>query len=132
MNIVTNAWTAEITIGLQKEYSDHHWSEIDLIEHLTAGQRSLKDSFGILLSAKVTECSIVFLGQVEPSITISFIQYPKFIQDEVKLKEGVLFLANHLMDGMNQNRLVIEFQNETIMIENNEQIDPKIKLNQDN
>lgn len=117
-----------MTIGLNKGYSDKAWSLLELKTQLFGAQKKLKDSKDIFLSAKVTLCDIVFLGQDEPSVTLSFINYPKFPIEEEIFKEGVFFLANELMDNLKQNRIVVVFDDRTVMLEVNNEIDNHIKL----
>ena len=119
---------AEITIGLNKGYSDESWSLDELKNKLTESQQKLKEEHNILLSAKVTLCDIVFLGQDEPSVTLSFINYPKFPVTEDSFKKGVTFIAKELMNKLEQNRVVIVFHDETLMLEKSDEIDKNIDL----
>lgn len=115
-------------IGLNKGYSDEAWSQEELKSKLSKAQHKLKDNHNILLSAKVTLCDIVFLGQDEPSVTLSFINYPKFPVTEDSFKKGVSFIAEELMIELKQNRIVIVFDDETLMLEKSDEIDKNIDL----
>ena len=119
----TPAFKAEITVGLHKGYSEAIWSLNELKTSLATAQKLLKESKGLLLSAKVTLCDIVFLGQDEPSVSISFINYPKFPIEIEPFKEGVEFIARILLDELKQNRIVIVFDDETTMLEKSDDID---------
>lgn len=119
---------AEITIGLNKEYSDETWSIEELKSKLFKVQHKLKEEHEILLSTKVNLCDIVFLGQDEPSVTLSFINYPKFPITEDLFKKGVSFIAEELMIELKQNRIVIVFDDETLMLEKSDEIDKNIDL----
>ena len=120
---------AAITFGLNKGYSSEAWTLNALKDKLALAQNDLKNTHGILLSAKVTPCYIVFMGQDEASVTISFINYPKFPIDEETFKLGVSFIAETLMYTLEQHRIVIEWADETTMLEINNILDPKIELN---
>lgn len=120
---------ADITIGLNKEYSDDTWSLSELKTSLIKAQKLLKERKDILLSVKVTLCDIVFLGQDEPSVTLSFINYPKFPVTEELFKKGVSYIAEELMRELKQNRIVIVFNDDTIMLEIADEIDKNIDLN---
>ena len=120
---------SEITIGLNKGYSDERWRLEELKTSLTEAQKLLKESKDILLSTKVTLCDIIFLGQDEPSVTISFINYPKFPILKELFKEGVEFIASILLNELKQNRIVIVFDDKTIMLEKSDEIDRNIDLN---
>lgn len=124
--IVAPTYKAEITFGLNKGYSDHVWTLEEFKTSLTIVQQSLKDKTRIGLSAKVTPCSIVFLGQDEKSVTVSFINYPRFPLEKTEFKEGVLFIGQELMNRLEQNRIVIVFDDETIMFEESQEIDSRI------
>ncbi|WP_016990237.1 hypothetical protein [Flavobacterium sp. ACAM 123] len=88
-------------------------------------QEQIKKEFDVALSTKLTLCEIVFLGQEEPSVSLDFIQYPKFPTEEVLLKKAIIQLVKLLMENLDQNRTVIVFQEETICLE---KIDPKIQF----
>ena len=70
----------------------------------------------------------MFLGQDEPSVTLSFINYPKFPVKEDAFKKGVSFIAEELIRELKQNRTVIVFNNETLMLEKSDEIDKNIDL----
>jgi hypothetical protein len=59
---------------------------------------------------------------------VQFIQYPKFPQEESALKKAVLALTEMMMLELEQNRVVIVFTDETIMLEQSDAIDPTIRL----
>jgi hypothetical protein len=125
---IAKSWSCKLSIGLHKGYSNEIISQSDFFNLLEGGQRSVKKELGVYLSAAVTFGNIVFLGQVEPTAFLSFLQYPRLPQDETDLKNGVLRLAELLASEMEQNRVVLELLEETIMLENNQNIDPKIDL----
>ena len=119
-------FTAEISIGLQKGYSNDLFSKEELIKVLQTYQKKLIKEKEIYLSANISECEIVLSGQIEPHLKLNFINYPKFPLDEVTFKKEVELLTKYLMNELSQNRIVIIYHNETKMIEYNEQIDPRI------
>ena len=124
----TKTFTAQATFGLQKKYSNELITARELKNSLLQVQTEIKEKFNILLSTKLTFCEIVCLGQEEPSVTLEWIQYPKFLVAEDELQKVILLLVEKLMDALEQNRVVIVFPNETIMLEKSEEIDPKIQL----
>ena len=83
----------------------------------------------MLLSVKLTQCEILFLGQEESSVTLDFIQYPKFPYDEEKWKDAVVLFIKSIMKELEQNRTIIIFPNNTLMLENSDNIDPIINTN---
>jgi hypothetical protein len=91
-------------------------------------QREIYEEFNIGLSAKISSCEILFLGQEEPSIELQFIQYPKFLHEEFLLKKAIVKLTELMMIELEQNRVVIVFTDEIIMLEQSNEIDPNIQL----
>ena len=127
-SLITKTFTAQATFGLQKGYSRELITLKEFKNALFIGQQKTKKQFSVMLSTKITLCEIVFLGQEEKSITLDFIQYPKFPIEEAKLKQAILFMVQQLMLALDQNRVVIIFPSETVMLEKTVAIDPNIKL----
>lgn len=80
-----------------------------------------------MLSVSLSECDVVLSGQVEPHLNLHFINYPKFPLKESALKIEIENLTMYLMKEFEQNRVVIEYLDETVMLENSDSIDPRIK-----
>ena len=125
--ISADPFKAIINLGLQWNYSDELISKSDVINIIRDYQKSKMTRGEISLSVSIKESQIVLADQVEPHLEISVINYPKFKYDSKQLKSEVISLAQHLMIKLNQNRLVIEFLDETLMIENTDEIDPRIE-----
>ncbi|MDC1227075.1 hypothetical protein N8013_05430 [Algibacter sp.] len=128
MNIIrTESLQATITIGLELGYTKEVYSKDLLIKELQAYQQKRIDAAGIYLSASVSECSIVLSGQKEPHLKLEFINYPKFPLTTKVFKKEIVDLGAYLLDKMQQNRTVVVFTDETIMLELDEAIDTRIK-----
>lgn len=119
-------FTAKVTIGLFKGYSKELTSIEAFKEVLLEAQQKIKSEYDIALSAKLIPCEILFLGQEEPSMELQFIQYPKFPVEESKLKIAIVELTKLLMIKLQQNRVVLVFTDQTIMLEQSNEIDPNI------
>ena len=119
-------FTATITIGLEIGYTKENYSKEYLINELQEYQKKRIDEASIYLSASVSECNIVLSGQDEKHLKLEFINYPKFPLEIEVFKEEIIKLGSHLLDKMRQNRTVIVFLDETIMLEIDEAIDPRI------
>jgi hypothetical protein len=129
MNIKNcKTFKSEVVIGLYKSYTSELISPEEFNEALLQAQQAIKRDLDILLSAKTRMCQIQFLGQQEPSMELQFIQYPKFIVDELVLKEAIIKLVENIMIKLEQNRVVIVFTDETIMLEQTADIDSNINL----
>ena len=125
-SISCKTFTAQITIGMMKGYSTELIKLNILREELLNAQRIITQKHNVVLSTKIRHCEIVFLGQEEQSIEREFIQYPKFLQAEKDLKKAIIMLAEILMLKLEQNRVVIVFKDDTIMLEQSGKIDPDI------
>lgn len=121
-------FTAQVTIGMTKGYSKEKIMMNVFKDELLNGQRVIKEKYNVLLSVKIRQCEIVFLGQEETSVELEFIQYPKFLQEEKELKKAIISLTEILMLKLEQNRVVIVFKDDTIMLEQNENINPDIEI----
>lgn len=91
-------WEATITMGLNRGYSNELISMEEITNTITKIQLEIAEKLDIKLSAKLTECTMVFAGQNEPSITINFIQYPKFQYKESELKKAVIQFTKQLLN----------------------------------
>lgn len=127
-SIKCKTFTAQATIGLNKVYSSDLISLQTVKQELFSAQETIKKEYSVVLSTKIRTCEIVFLGQEEPSIELEFIQYPKFLNEESLLKKAIVKLTELMMIALHQNRVVIVFNDETIMLEQSEEIDPSIQL----
>ena len=119
-------FTAIITLGLEIGYSEEHYNKDCLINELQEYQKKRIDESGVYLSASVSECIIVLSGQVEKHFKLEFINYPKFPLEVEVFKKEVVKLGSYLLYKIQQNRTVIVFSDETIMLEIDEAIDPRI------
>ena len=131
-NTTTNksckTFSAQVTIGLNKNYTTEIIPINRFKEELIKTQKSILEKYKVELSTKIRQCEIIFLGQEEPSIELEFIQYPKFPQEEKVLKKAISELTKIMMIALEQNRVVMVFSDETIMLEQCEAIDPNIQL----
>ena len=121
-------FTAQVTIGMTKGYSKEKIMMHVFKDEVLKSQREIKEKYNVLLSVKIRQCEIVFLGQEELSVELEFIQYPKFLQQEKELKKAIISLSEILMLKLEQNRVVIVFKDDTIMLEQNENINPDIEI----
>lgn len=124
----SKTFTAQVTIGLQKQYSTEIIPLNVLKEKLLKTQQTILEKYNVELSTKIRLCEIIFLGQDESSVELEFIQYPKFLQEESVLKNAIVELTKLLIIELDQNRVVIVFSDETIMLEQSDAIDPNIQL----
>ena len=116
-----------LTIGLEIGYEKVKIDETEIIKFIQAYQDALIKNKQIYLSASISNCTIVLSGQVEPHLKISFINYPKFELPLAVLKFEIEELSKQLLLAFKQNRVVIEYLDEVIMLENSDEIDPRIQ-----
>jgi hypothetical protein len=121
-------WSACITIGMQKGYTKERIELKQIKSHLKDIQEIQIKRDQLYLSANVYLSDIVLSGQDEPHVNLNFIQYPRFPASDIQLRNGVLEIGTYMMDKLQQNRIVITFDNEIVMLENSREIDKKIRI----
>lgn len=127
MNIVTvPPFNAFMMLGLEEGYTDIVIDKNDVIKEIQTFQEQLFQKEKIYLSANVIDCQIVLKGQEEPHLKIEFINYPHANVDILDLKKHVLDMAKQLFTIFKQNRLIISYPDEIVMLENNKNLNPKI------
>lgn len=119
-------FSAIINIGLEVGYSEKKISKKDIIIYIQKYQDKIISTKNIYLSCSVTKTEIVLSGQTEKHLKIGFINYPKFQIDHNVLKNEIENLAQKLMNKFKQNRIVIEYLDETIMFEKTNEINNRI------
>jgi hypothetical protein len=120
-------WSACITIGMQKGYTEEKIDLEEIKKWLQEVQEIQIQREQLYLSSNIFLSEIVLSGQHEPHINFHFINYPRFPATEVQLNNGVKEIAQFLMSKMQQNRIIITLDKEIIMIENSSDIDKNIK-----
>lgn len=119
---------ASIFIGLEKGYTQKRIFEDEVFQTVRRFQLVNSEERNIFLSASISDCNIVLNNQNEPHFKIDFINYPKFPLEENVMKESVISLSKELMIKHNQNRMVVVFTDETIMLEQSDEIDPRTAI----
>ena len=119
---------AEITAGRQIGYSEELIADYEVVKFIQDYQDDIIEKKNIWLSVSLSECRIILSGQVEPHFKVRFINYPKFPLPVDKLKKEVEEFAKAYLSRFRQNRIVIEYAKETVMLEKSEVIDPRIKI----
>ena len=120
-------YIATITIGLQKGYTNEMWNKQEVITRIQAIQNQMITTQDVYLSCALSICDIVLSGQIEPSLKLDFIHYPRFPMSEVDFKTHIMYFAKQLKQELLQHRIVIVFQDEIVMLEDHSNIDPRIK-----
>ena len=118
---------ASIFIGLEYGYTQKQINENLVIKSLSELQKQLSAEKNIFLSASVSKTNIVLNDQNEQHLKIDFINYPKFPLSEEIFKDEVLHFGKELMKQFEQNRILIIYTDETVMFEQSEEIDPRIR-----
>ena len=118
---------ASIFIGLEFGYTQKQIDENLVIESISELQKQLSAEKNIFLSASVSKTNIVLNDQNEQHLKIDFINYPKFPISEEIFKDEVLHFGKELMKQFEQNRILIIYTDETSMLEQSNEIDPRIR-----
>ena len=117
---------ATVSFGLNKGYTDELISKKAIIREINDYQSKLANGKGIYLSISISETLITLIGQKEPHLVFNFINYPRFPLQVQELKQNIEDLIRHLMSVFQQNRVVVEYLDETVMLEFSSKVDPKI------
>ena len=117
---------AIITLGLNIGYTDQTFPIENLYDELSYIQNQQISTRNIYLSANCWTSTIILSGQREDHVNIKFINYPRFPLTEEIFKSAVVEIAHHVLKKLHQNRLVIEFHDSLVMLQENENIDPRI------
>ena len=80
-------FSAEITIGLEKGYTQELIPKEEVISFLQGYQSTVFTGEKIDLSAAIIDCTTIFAGQREPYLKINFINYLKYLLPENQLKK---------------------------------------------
>lgn len=118
--------TATVSLGLEDGYTQKSILVDDYIRAIQSYQHDLIGAKGIYLSASVCETRIVLDGQNEPHIGLEFLNYPRFPLSKDLFKAEVIAMVEYLMGAFQQNRTVIVFTDETIMLQDHTGVDPRI------
>ncbi|MEZ4899229.1 MAG: hypothetical protein R2806_20460 [Saprospiraceae bacterium] len=115
-----------VHLGLENGYTEKPIPISEYIHAIQSYQRGLILQKRIYLSVSTSESHIVLDGQNEPHIRLEFLNYPRFPLEQDVFKSEVIAMVEHLMEIFRQNRTVVVFTDETIMLQNNTEIDPRI------
>jgi len=117
---------ARVSLGLNRHYSEELILKEDVIRAIQDFQAKLINEREIYLSVSISDALIVLNNQKEPHLSLNFINYPRFPLTHAELKLEIENLVKHLMEKFSQNRVVIEFNDETVMLDKSNEIDPRI------
>lgn len=110
-------YTAKLNIGLQKNYDNTYYAKSDYILFLQEYQTKLITEKHIHLSAAVQEYELVYGSLIEKHLVLNFVNYPKFPLDKAVFKKYINNLGKKMMFEFDQNRIMIEYPDETIVFE---------------
>ncbi len=125
--VTVKPFSATIYLGLQRGYTGKVIKKSKVISYLQKFQDQIIEERDLHLSICLSECEIVMSGQVEPHLRLSMINYPRFPMECQILKREIEYLARSIMNEYEQNRIVIEYLDETVMFEQSDEIDPGIR-----
>ena len=120
-------YTATVSLGQEDGYTQRIILGDDYIHAIQAYQHDLRSTKEIYLSVSISESRIILGGQNEPHIRLEIINYPRFPLKQEVFKSEVIAMVDHLMETFHQNRTVIVFTDETVMLQKTEEVDPRIE-----
>ena len=104
-------YTADIYCGLRKEYSAH----LNDVKMARDAIQSYVNKVG--LGVSFTETTFYYTDGYEPGFIVGLINYPRFPSSNDEVKKKALYLAEILMNMLEQERVSIVCSDETIMLE---------------
>lgn len=126
------SFSAVINIGLRYGYSEKEIDPDEIFQAIQEFQDELIEESEVYLSVSAAPCHIILSGQKEPHLKLGFINYPKFPLDEKVLKAHIGELALRLMKQFSQNQMVIEYPDQTLLLETTRENDPRVKSDDQN
>ncbi len=124
-------FSASINFGLEKGYTKEKIDKEAVIRYLQQCQDELITTDNVYLSCAISDTEIVLSGQREAHLKLQFINYPRFPLPEKELKKHIENLMLKMMPKFEQNRIVIEYLDETVMLEQSREVDKRIIQNQE-
>lgn len=119
-------FSAKVSLGLERGYTGEVINVKDVIRYIQELQDKLIQEKNLYLSVSISKTNILMSGQNEAHLVLKFINYPKFPLETDVLKDKIEQMTIQLMNKFEQNRTVIEYLDETIMLEKEDRIDPRI------
>ena len=71
------------------------------------------------LGVSFTQTEFLYTNGSEPGIMVGLINYPRFPSSEEEIKKRAVYLAQILMQSLEQERVSVVCSDETIMLEKN-------------
>ena len=103
--------TAKIYLGLREGYSD----KIHTLEDVKDFLQEYVNKGGLCIT--VTPTTYLYKDAREDGAVIGLINYPRFPMTKEKIKQAAEEIANLCKDRYKQNRISIEYQDQTVMLE---------------
>jgi len=111
------AFYASVLVGLESRTTGFLLDKEVVLLRLRALQEQLIFENGLYLSATVTECSIQLGEHRVPHLRLDFFNNPKASMTPDAFKPIIEKMAGHLMRAAGQLLVIIEFSDETVMLE---------------
>ncbi|MHA1738532.1 MAG: hypothetical protein ACTSWD_08090 [Candidatus Heimdallarchaeota archaeon] len=107
---------AKIYCGLQKQYSKQFFTIAYAKKICSEYVNTIK------WCITFTKTEYLYVDGSEKGFMIGVIRYPRFPLSKKELQKRTIALAQVLKKNLHQNRVTVVFQDQTIMIGNNERI----------
>lgn len=105
----------KIFIGSCEQYNGREFDEKDLVEVIGSFQSNHTSEFGD--TVRITKTKYVWQDYVEDGFAIEIIHYPRNNKPTKVIDAFMFNLAKYLLVVFKQNRVSIEFLDETILLE---------------
>jgi hypothetical protein len=110
---ITKAYNVQIWVGLQETYDEEKLHTIDEVENIC--QEFVND---VKDCVTVTPTKFKYVNGGENGAVIGWISYPRFPRKRKEIRKRALFLAEKLMNELNQYRVTVTTPFKSYMLEN--------------
>lgn len=118
--------SASAEIGLLRGYSREVIDRSDIIGYIREFQKTASGERSVFLGVSISETVLVLNEQAEPHLRLGFVNYPRFPLPHETFKAEVVSCVSYLMKKSGQNRTVILFNDEMVMLEKSREVDPNV------
>lgn len=120
-----NKYTGTINIGLQKGYTGEYYTKAEYVAYIQNWQLERSADHQLMFSPGIYEFDFVCGNLTEKHLAIRFINYPGSVVKKKHFRETVTALAGLLAKTFSQNRILIEYSDQNILLESTDEYDKK-------
>ena len=121
----TDTFYGIINMGLQRGYTNEYFEKEDIYTFLQDWQKIVFKDNNFPLCPALNEYDLMVGMHIEKHLALRFINFPTMNLTSENFKKILLELSQKLMHKFEQNRMLIEFSDETFLFEQSSKWDQK-------